>query len=197
MMMNTHKALASLFIENVDINKNFLISNKHFIWGNLKPDSVSKYKFKKHYFDESFNMIVHKIKFLSSLTIDDIFIRYSLGKFNQELGVICHFLCDYFCVPHYQRWEFKSPGAVKDHVLYENDLNKYAKSYNIKKEITTTLTCDEIRKYINNLQKEYDGKIAYEIDLQYSSHICNTIINLILEKVVLNQKSIFKIQLAI
>ena len=197
MMMNTHKALASLFIENVDITKNFLISNKHFIWGNLKPDSVSKYKFKKHYFDESFNMIVHKIKFLSSLTVDDIFIRYSLGKFNQELGVICHFLCDYFCVPHYQRWEFKSPGAVKDHILYENDLNKYAKSYNIKKEINTTLTCDEIRKYINNLQKEYDGKIAYEIDLQYSSHICNTIINLILENVISNQKSIFKIQLAI
>ena len=77
--------------------------------------------------------------------------------------------------------------------MYENDLNKYAKSYNIKKEINTTLTCDEIRKYINNLQKEYDGKIAYEIDLQYSSHICNTIINLILENVISNQKSIFKI----
>ncbi len=197
MMMNTHKALAGFFIENVEKDKKFLISDKHFVWGNLKPDSVSKYKFKKHYFDESFSMIVNKIKFLASLSLDDIFIRYSLGKFNQELGVICHFLCDYFCVPHYQRWEFKSPGAVKDHVLYENDLNKYAKSYNIKKEINTTLTCDEIRKYINNLQKEYDGKIAYEIDLQYSSHICNTIINLILEKVVLNQKSIFKIQLAI
>lgn len=197
MMMNTHKALASLFIENVEKDKKFLISNRHFVWGNLKPDSVSKYKFKKHYFDESFNMIVYKIKFLSSLSIDDIFIRYSLGKFNQELGVICHFLCDYFCVPHYQRWEFKSPGAVKDHVLYENDLNKYAKSYNIKKEINSSLTCDEIRKYINNLQKEYDGKIAYEIDLQYASHICNTIINLILNKVVLNQKINNKIELVI
>ena len=155
-MMNTHKSLAIFFIENVELDKKFLINDKHFVWGNLKPDTMSKYKFKKHYFDESFNMIVNKIKFLSSLTLDDIFIRYSLGKFNQELGVICHFLCDYFCVPHYQRWEFKSPGAVKDHVLYENDLNKFAKSYNVRKEVNTSLNFDDIRVFIYNLQNEYD-----------------------------------------
>ena len=186
--MNTHKALAGFFIENVERDKKFLISDKHFVWGNLKPDSVSKYKFKKHYFDESFTMIVNKIKFLASLSLDDIFIRYSLRKFNQELGVICHFLCDYFCVPHYQRWEFKSPGAVKDHVLYENDLNKFAKFYDIRREINTSLTCEEIRRYINNLQKEYAGKISYETDIQYSTHICSTIVNLVLNEVVLNQK---------
>lgn len=188
MMMNTHKSLAVSFIKNVELDKKFLINDKHFVWGNLKPDSVSKYKFKKHYFDESINMIVNKILFLSSLTVDDIFIRYTVGKFNQELGVVCHFLCDYFCVPHYQRWEFKSPGAVKDHVLYENDLNKYTKSYNLKKEINTSLKGDDIRKYIDDLQEEYSGIVSYKKDLQYASHICNTTINLILDEVVLNQK---------
>ena len=188
MMMNTHKSLAISFVENVELNKSFLINYKHFIWGNLEPDSVSKYKFKKHYFDESFNMIVNKIQFLSSLSVDDIFIIYSIGKFNQELGVICHFLCDYFCIPHYQRWEFKSPGAVKDHVLYENDLNKFSKTHKVRKELNTSLTCDDIRVYIYSLQKEYEGIVSYEKDLQYASHICNTIINLILDEVILNQK---------
>ncbi|MDY2631848.1 MAG: zinc dependent phospholipase C family protein [Clostridium sp.] len=188
MMMNTHKSLAISFVENVELNKSFLINYKHFIWGNLKPDSVSKYKFKKHYFDESFNMIVNKIQFLSSLSVDEIFIIYSIGKFNQELGVICHFLCDYFCIPHYQRWEFKSPGAVKDHVLYENDLNKFSKTHKVRKELNTSLTCDDIRVYIYSLQKEYEGIVSYEKDLQYASHICNTIINLILDEVILNQK---------
>ena len=186
--MNTHKSLAISFVENVELNKRFLINYKHFVWGNLKPDSVSKYKFKKHYFDESFNMIVNKIQFLSSLSLDDIFIRYSVGKFNQELGVICHFLCDYFCIPHYQRWEFKSPGAVKDHVLYENDLNKFSKTHKVRKELNTSLTCDDIRMYIYSLQKEYEGIVSYEKDLQYASHICNTIINLILDEVILTQK---------
>ena len=133
-------------------------------------------------------MIVNKIQFLSSLSVDDIFIIYSIGKFNQELGVICHFLCDYFCIPHYQRWEFKSPGAVKDHVLYENDLNKFSKTHKVRKELNTSLTCDDIRVYIYSLQKEYEGIVSYEKDLQYASHICNTIINLILDEVILNQK---------
>lgn len=188
MMMNTHKALAKILIENVEDNKSFLISSGHFIWGNLKPDSVSKYKFKKHYIDESFDMIVKKIRFLSSLTLDDIFIGYSIGKFNQELGVICHFLCDYFCVPHHQRWEFKSAGAMKDHVLYENDLNKFAKIYTVRKDINTLLTSEEIGAYILKLQKEYDGEASYEKDLLYASHICNSVINLILDEVILNQK---------
>ncbi|MGG7059280.1 zinc dependent phospholipase C family protein [Clostridium nigeriense] len=188
MMMNTHKALANVFIENVEDNKRFLISSGHFVWGNIKPDSVSKYKFKKHYIDESFDMIVKKIELLSSLTLDDIYIRYSIGKFNQELGVICHFLCDYFCVPHFQRWEFKSPGAVKDHVLYENDLNKYAKLCTIRQDINTNLKSEDIRKYIENLQKEYEGNVSYEKDLIYASHICNSVINLILDEVIMNQK---------
>ena len=188
MMMNTHKALAHSFINNIEENKIFLINDGHFIWGNLKPDSASKYKFKKHYIDESFDMIVDKIKFLSSLSLDDIYGRYSINKFNQELGVICHFLCDYFCVPHYQRWEFKTPGAVKDHILYENDLNKFSKFYKIKKDINTLLTSEDIKLYILKLQKEYCGKIAYDRDLEYASHICNTVINLILDEVILNQK---------
>ena len=188
MMMNTHKALATSFIKNIDDDKVFLINDGHFVWGNLKPDSASKYKFKKHYIDESFDMIVNKIKFLSSLSLDDIYGRYSITKFNQELGVICHFLCDYFCVPHYQRWEFKSAGAVKDHILYENDLNKFSKFYTARKDINTSLTSQDIRLYIIKLQKEYDGKVSYEKDLEYASHMCNTVINLILEEVILNQQ---------
>lgn len=42
--------------------------------------------------------------------------------------------------------------------------------------------------YIYSLQKEYEGIVSYEKDLQYASHICNTIINLILDEVILNQK---------
>lgn len=188
MMINTHKALAQNFIKNVEKDKIFLISESNFIWGNLKPDSMSKYKFKKHYFEESFDMIVNKIKFLSSLTIDDIYYRYTIKKFNQELGVVCHFLTDYFCVPHFQRWEFKSANNMKEHILYENELNKFNKIYILKKEINTKLSLDDIRDYILNLQKEYNGSISFEKDILYSSHICNSVINLVLEEVILNQK---------
>ncbi|GAB6169103.1 zinc dependent phospholipase C family protein [Clostridium carnis] len=188
MMMNTHKALAQNFINNIDEDKLFIIKDSHFIWGNIKPDCASKYKFKKHYLDESFEMIVRKIQFLSSLNLNDIYTRYSPNKFNQELGVICHFLCDYFCVPHFQRWEFKSANAMKEHVMYENELSKVAKDFKIKKDINTKLTSNEIEEYIMNLQKEYEGKPEYEKDLTFAYYICDSVINMILDEVILNQK---------
>lgn len=188
MMMNTHKTLAQNFIKNVDEEKMFLIKESHFIWGNIKPDCVSKYKFKKHYLDESFDMIVKKIKFLASLSIDDIYGKYSINKFNQELGVICHFLCDYFCVPHYQRWEFKNANDMKDHIIYEKNLAKVAKNFIIKKDIKSSLTAEEINKYIMDLQNEYEGKVDYENDLIYAYYICDSVINMILDHVIINDK---------
>ncbi|SLK22506.1 hypothetical protein CCH01_24320 [Clostridium chauvoei JF4335] len=188
MLMNTHKMLANNFIENVDENKLFLIKESHFVWGNLKPDCASKYKLKKHYFDESFDMIVKKIEFLSSLTVHDIYYRYSINKFNQELGVVCHFLCDYFCVPHNQRWEFKNPNAMKDHIIYEKDLAKVAKEFKITKDINSHLTSEEITKYILKLQDEYEGKIDFNHDLTFAYYVCDSIINMILDEVMLNEK---------
>ena len=197
MLINTHMLMGRKIYENMDYDKKALLKETQFIWGNIKPDCALKYKLMKHYKDESFLMIINKIEFLSNLSIKDLYTTYTINKFNQELGVICHFLCDYFCLPHHQRWEFKSPGAVKDHVLYENDLNKFSKTHKVRKELNTSLTCDDIRMYICSLQKEYEGIVSYEKDLQYASHICNTIINLILDEVILNQKLKENIALAI
>ena len=100
MLMNTHTMLAKDFIYNMDSNKKELINENHFIWGNIKPDCVSTYKFKKHYLDESLDMVVNKIQFLSSLSLEDIYKNHYENRFSQELGVVCHFLCDFLlCSP--------------------------------------------------------------------------------------------------
>lgn len=187
-MVNTHKMLAQNFIQNINENKLFMIKDTHFIWGNLKPDGASKYKFKKHYFEESFPMIINMIKTLSSMTVSDIYKYYSINKFNQELGVICHFLCDYFCVPHNQRWEFKSTNAVKEHVLYEKELSKVAKTFIIRREINTHLSSNDIEKFILELKNDYEEEMSYENDLRFAYFVCNSVINLILEEVLLNER---------
>ena len=56
MLMNTHILIAQNILRDVDVD--FKISDKNFIYGNVKPDMVSKYKLKKHYLDESFDMLV-------------------------------------------------------------------------------------------------------------------------------------------
>lgn len=188
MLMNTHKMLAKDFIENMDINKKELINENHFIWGNIKPDCASKYKLKKHYMDESLDMVVNKIQFLSSLSLEEIYKNHSENKFSQELGVVCHFLCDFFCIPHNKRWEFKSANAMKDHVMYEKDLSKVAKEFKIRKDIEKSINSDEIRNYIMYLQDEYEKVMDYDNDLDFAYYVCQSVINMILDEVMINEE---------
>ncbi|MBB6715321.1 zinc dependent phospholipase C family protein [Clostridium gasigenes] len=188
MLMNTHTMLAKDFIYNMDSNKKELINENHFIWGNIKPDCVSTYKFKKHYLDESLDMVVNKIQFLSSLSLEDIYKNHYENRFSQELGVVCHFLCDFFCVPHNKRWEFKSANAMKEHVMYEKDLSKIAKEFKIRKDIERSINSQEIRSYIMDLQQEYEKVMEYNNDLDFAYYVCQSVINMILDEVLINEK---------
>ena len=97
MILNTHLTISNAIVENLDYNKSFLLSEKNFIYGNIKPDISSKYVLHKHYLKESYDMIMNKIKSLCNMSLDVLFKCFSVSKFSQELGVICHFLCDFFC----------------------------------------------------------------------------------------------------
>lgn len=185
MLMNTHMIMANNIIKQASYKKNSLINKNRFMWGNLKPDCASKYKFKKHYYDESIEMIIEKIKELSSLSVSEIYNDFGKKKFSGELGVICHFICDYFCLPHNQRWEFKK--AIKRHVKYENTLAKIAKAYVPIGRMDANLQLNEINEFIINNIKEYEKEKGYVRDLEYSHFVCNSIVNLILNEIYMNE----------
>ena len=190
MLINTHMLMGRKIFENMDYDKKALIKETHFIWGNIKPDCVSKYKLKKHYKDESFIMIINKIEFLSNLSIKDLYTSYSINKFNQELGVICHFLCDYFCLPHNQRWEFKSANIVKEHLIYEKNLDNIAKEYNFTAEKNTEIKPTKVVEFLNEMLSEYESDSSYENDLRYACYVCNTIMNMIINNIIENEYKI-------
>lgn len=191
-MINTHKAMGENIIKYANTKSIYLINDKRFLWGNIKPDCTPKYKFKKHYFDESIDMIVEKITHLSSLTLEDVYYDMTVGKFSEELGVVCHFLCDFFCAPHYYRWEFKSTSAVKHHMLYENKLSKLAKNFKPTGIIYTNIESSNIREFILQLQKQYDGTLDYYNDLTFSYYVCDSVLNMILNNVFLNNSKVNK-----
>jgi len=191
-MMNTHKTMGENIIKYANTKSVYLINNKRFIWGNVKPDCAPKYKFKKHYYDESIDMIVEKIIYLSSLTLEGVNYNMTVGKFSEELGVVCHFLCDFFCAPHYYRWEFKSTSAVKQHMMYENNLAKLAKNFKPTGIINTNIEPNDIKDFIVQLQKQYDGILDYENDLTFSYYVCDSVLNMILENVFLNDNKVSK-----
>lgn len=189
-MINTHKVMGENIIKYANSKSIYLINNSRFIWGNMKPDCVPKYTFMKHYFDESIDMVVGKIIYLSSLTLEDVYYKMTIGKFSEELGVICHFLCDYFCAPHYYRWEFKSTSAVKHHMMYEKKLAKLAKNFRPTGIINTNLKSENIKDFILQLQKQYDGIVNHNNDLTFSYYVCDSIVNMILNNVFFNDKRI-------
>lgn len=187
LMMNTHKILGENIIKYANSKSIYLISKKKFIWGNIKPDCTLKYKRMKHYYDESIDMVIENIQYLSSLKLEDVYYKMTIDKFSEQLGVICHFLCDFFCAPHFYRWEFKSTTAVKHHMLYEQKLAKLAKDYKPKLAIDTTINPNNVREFIIQLQEEYDGCLDCEIDLAFSYYVCDSIINMILDNIFTNK----------
>jgi hypothetical protein len=189
-MINTHKVMGENIIKYANTKSVYLINDKRFVWGNVKPDCTPKYKFKKHYFNESIDMIVEKIKYLSSLTLEEVYYDMTIGKFSEELGVVCHFLCDFFCAPHYYRWEFKSTSAVKHHMMYEKKLAKLAKEFELTGIINTDVEPSNIKAFILQLQKQYDGSLDYHNDLTFSYYVCDSVLNMVLDSVFLNDSKV-------
>lgn len=189
LMINTHRIMGENILKYANSKSIYLINKKRFIWGNIKPDCTPKYKVKKHYYIESIDMVVDKIIHLSSLTLEDVYYDMKLGRFSEEMGVICHFLCDFFCAPHYYRWEFKSTNAVKQHMMYEQRLAKLCKNFRPTKLINTNINKENVKEFIESMQRQYDGIVNYENDLTFSYYVCDSIINMILNNV-FNNKNI-------
>lgn len=194
MLIDTHIILANNILRQANGKKIYLINKRRFIWGNIKPDCASKYKFKKHYYDESITMILDKIKELASLSVGDIYYSFGKKKFSEELGVVCHFLCDFFCVPHNQRWEFKH--SMKKHVVYEKNLAKFAKLYKFKSYIDSNLSLEDLEEFIVVHQRQYEKEESFRNDLEYSFFICNSVINMVLNEVYINEYASQKVAVA-
>ena len=193
MILNTHLTISNALIENLHSSKSFFISEKNFIYGNIKPDMTSKYVLHKHYLKESFDMIIGKIKSLCKLSLDFIEKYFSISKFSQELGVICHFLCDFFCVPHSQRWEFSH--SFKKHVIYEKDLQSIAKDTNFKTLEKASIHHIGVEEFFNKLYKEYVKKEDFENDLFFSTYMCNSVVDYILNCILDNTVRSYTLQI--
>lgn len=187
MLAKTHKIIAKNIIKNINADNKFLIIDKSFIRGNLKPDNFSSYKLKKHYKKESFDMIINKAIFLSSLSYKEIIDSYGKKKFNQELGVVCHFLADYFCLAHEERWEFKR--RFKSHVQYEVILGRIAKNYVFDASCSeSNLNINYVGNFVNKNLREYEKVKGFEADIIFAQYVCNSVVQSILENVCANTK---------
>ena len=129
-------------------------------------------------------MIVSKVNYLCSLTLNNLSKFFSVGKFSQELGVICHFLCDFLCFPHSYRWEFKH--SMKKHITYETELNTIALETNLKAFKGENINYKSFDDFFKAIYNEYQNLLDHRNDLFFSTYVCNSVINYILDSILKN-----------
>ncbi|MDR7869831.1 MAG: zinc dependent phospholipase C family protein [Tissierellaceae bacterium] len=151
------------------------------LWGSVAPDVLPHYKFIRHYADESINYITKEIikiifvsRYVDFKKIDD---PISIKLLSKKIGIISHYLSDYVCYPHANRWTFF--GSMKKHIKYESDLNDYARTHSFKKNVVQIEDIDiyddrfnslksRIKDYIHDVISEYNQRTSLDNDLNFA-----------------------------
>lgn len=176
---DTHKIIAKNIYNEIYDNYNIKLSKNRLMWGAVSPDILPKYKIYKHYKDDNENMVINEI--ISLIYIVKVFDFYNLSGFRKtilsnRLGVISHFLCDYVTLPHKEKWTFND--SFNKHVVYEKELNELAKNHKFNSDIIsiekiniyedeTIMLKSIVKKYIDDVVKEYSKAQSYERDLDF------------------------------
>lgn len=191
----THKIIASEISKNIKEIHHIELDEKVIRKGSVIPDFALKYKLIRHYQDESLDFIASEIvqliyisKFLNYTALDKI----NKKLLSTKIGIISHYLSDYVCLPHKERWTFKD--SMSQHVRYESQLGKVALHHDFNKNILTVEDMDPfhgesvnlkriVKSYIESVVEEYSYKRDYKRDLDFALSLNIKITNFIVEVV--------------
>lgn len=178
---DTHKIIAGHIYDNVFDIYGLKLNKEKLLWGSIAPDILPKYKFIRHYQDESINYValeIMKLIFVSRfIDLSKITDPLSIKVLSKKIGIISHYLSDYVCIPHAKRWTF-TDSMVK-HVRYESRLNDYAPNHDFKKNVISVDDLDiydeniislhgTIKRYIEEVVVEYSTKSGFKNDLDFA-----------------------------
>ncbi|WP_238475871.1 zinc dependent phospholipase C family protein [Clostridium manihotivorum] len=85
------------------------MNKRKFMYGNVKPDFECNTSNQHHTMGET----IEDVKNYCHRLLND---NLSKDEFSITLGMVCHFICDYFCL--YHREEYKNKSFIA-HLLYE------------------------------------------------------------------------------
>ncbi len=180
MRKKSHISLANYLIKSMEFDD--LINHKRaFYIGSILPDCIPSFITRKHTINETFGILEEEIlKITDNYDMD----RGITGYYSRHLGVITHYIADYFTFPHNDIFK----GSLKDHCIYERDLKYAFKSYVKSDEAirgrernTILKTVDEILKFIKEMHEEYLKTIKIiKVDCVYIVELCHKVVDAII-----------------
>jgi len=109
------------------------INKRLFLLGNLFPDLIQSYIWCRHEYQHSREYIRKKLDMLKK--------RPKLFSFH--LGILAHYICDYFCYPHSSVYD---KGLI-DHITYELRQKIPEKLYTTKLRVKA-FNIEELDKFV-------------------------------------------------
>ncbi len=113
----SHYHMSRILLYKLQKDYGLTLPRYAFIWGNIRPDFSLKCRKKPHYYQE----MEQDMQEMAREMVDTDKGKLGLWFFSDRLGVICHYLCDFFCYAHSDQFA----GEIKDHIRYEAKLNHY------------------------------------------------------------------------
>jgi hypothetical protein len=109
------------------------VNEKLFLLGNFYPDLIHSYLWCKHEYQHSREYIGKKIEQLKKQPL----------FFSFHLGILTHYICDYFCYPHSGVYD----KNVFHHIMYELKQKVPKELYKTKLTVKS-FTIEELGKFV-------------------------------------------------
>lgn len=170
MITNTHILFSKILYKNCLKDLNFKLDRYKFMYGNIKPDIFCNY-FKD---DHTIKGSIQIVEQYSNKLINR---KNNTGDFSIELGVICHYVCDYFCIYHTDEY---AKNNIFEHLAYERKLHNKVidmiEKSEIKIENRDNFINGNIVDFIYKMQKKYfDEKQSLNRDIIYALETANAV----------------------
>lgn len=127
-----------------------------FMYGNILPDLSSRFSSQPHNIKGSLNFIINKTHTLLNGACKNVYSHPY--RYSKNLGVITHYISDYFCYPHQDHYN----KGLKDHSIYElimitkyrRGLKDFREKYDRSHQY---LAPEELKSWILERHLDYSG----------------------------------------
>lgn len=181
MRKKSHISLANYLVHSKGF-EGLRTHRKAFYVGSILPDCIPSFITRKHRIDTTFYILKKEIRKLT----EEFDPSKGLNRyFCRHLGVVTHYIADYFTYPHNLIYE----GTLKEHCAYEKDqkfaIQKYVKSEEARKvreQNGAFRSVEEICFFIEEMHAEYLKAIkAVKEDCMYIVELCHRVVDAILQ----------------
>lgn len=181
MRKKSHISLASYLMQSMKTEE-LVLHKKAFYIGSILPDCVPSFITRRHCIDDTFDLLKNEI---TKVTYDYDMEKGITGYYCRHLGVITHYIADYFTFPHNSTYT----GSLKQHCSYEKDLKFAFRAYvksgeakHIREKNRKFRTVEEICDFIKEMHDQYLKVInAIKIDCKYIVELCHRVVDAILQ----------------